>query len=53
MNFKETVSNIIRGNVPGVEITTPEWERVEKDIIAVARSFDLEILLWDAVKGTS
>lgn len=51
MNFKETVSNIIRGNVPGVEITTPEWERVEKDIITVARSFGLEILLWDTVRG--
>lgn len=51
MEFKRIISSVIKANIPGVAITTPEWERIENDIVKIATEFELEIVVWDATHG--
>ena len=51
MNFDEELENLIKANIPVVQVVTYEWQRLYGFCVGIAEDNELELYTWSVISG--
>ncbi len=51
MDFKEELENLIKANIPAIQVVTYEWQRLYGFCVGVADDNNLDLFSWSVVSG--
>ncbi len=51
MNFNEELNNLIKANIPVVQVITYEWQRLYGFCVGIAEDNKLELYTWSVISG--
>ena len=51
MNFDKELENLVKANIPAVQVVTYEWQRLYGFCVGVTQKQDLELFTWSVVSG--
>ncbi len=51
MNFNEELKNLVKANIPVVQVVTYEWQRLYGFCVGIAETNKLELYTWSVISG--
>jgi len=51
MNFNEELENLVKANIPAIQVVTYEWQRLYGFCVGVSQNNDLDLFTWSVVSG--
>jgi AAA+ superfamily predicted ATPase len=51
MNFNEELENLVKANIPAIQIVTYEWQRLYGFCVGIAQEQNLELFTWSVISG--
>ncbi len=51
MNFNDELENLVKANIPVVQVVTYEWQRLYGFCVGIAEDNKLELYTWSVISG--